>query len=104
TMAGRVVMHIKATYFANLVSGWNTLENVTLTIYRPNNLTYTLTCPQAQFNSNTKETEAKGGVRLTSSDGVDVQSAEMHFDGNRLTNHIPLQFKVGRWTGNAGSL
>jgi lipopolysaccharide transport protein LptA len=104
TMAGRVVMHIKATYLANLVSGWNTLENVTLTIYRPNNLTYTLTCPQAQFNSNTKETEAKGGVRLTSSDGVDIKSAEMHFDGNRLTNHIPVEFKVDLWTGKAGGL
>ena len=42
----------------------------------------------------------KGGVRLTSSDGVDIQTAELHFDGNRLTNHIPVQFKVDRWTAD----
>src|ERR1700682_2379659 len=104
TVAGREVMHIKATYFANLVSGWNTLENVTLTIYRPKNLTYTLSCPEAQFNSNTKETDAKGGVRLISSDGVAIQSAEMHFAGNRLANHVPVRCRVDRWTGNAGAL
>ena len=104
TVAGKVVMHIKATRLVSFQSGWNTLEDATLTIYRPTGLIYTLVCPQALFNSETKETEVKGGVRLTSSDGVDIQTAEMHFDGNRLTNHIPVQFKVDRWTGSAGAL
>lgn len=104
TINGRLAMHIKATHLISFVSGWNTLENVTLTIYRPNNLVYTLSSPSALFNSTTKETDVKGGVRLTSSDGVDIQTAEMHFDGNRLTNHIPVQFKIDKWTGTAGAL
>src|ERR1044072_3950819 len=75
-----------------------------MTIYRPTGLTYELVCPQAQFNSNTKEADAKGGVRVTSSDNVEVTTAEIHFDGNRLTNHIPVQFKIDEWVGNAGAL
>jgi lipopolysaccharide transport protein LptA len=104
TINGRTAMHIKAKIVVSFVSGWNSLDNVTLTIYRPNNLTYTLTSPSAVFNGTTKETDVKGGVRLISSDGVDIQTAEMHFDGNHLTNHVPVQFKVDRWTGTAGSL
>ena len=69
-----------------------------LTIYRPTGLTYELVCPQAQFNSNTKEADAKGGVRVTSSDSMEITTAEIHFDGNHLTNHIPVQFRVDRWT------
>src|SRR5205814_461896 len=66
--------------------------------------TYELVCPTAQFNSETKEADAKGGVKVTSTDGVEITTAEIHFDGNRLTNHIPVQFKIDRWNGNAGAL
>jgi LPS export ABC transporter protein LptC len=104
TIAGRVVSHITAKRVIAYQSSWNTLEDVALTIYRPNGLTYELICPQAQFNSETKEAEVKGGVRVTSSDGVVIQTAALHFDGNRLTNHIPVQFTVDRWSGNAGAL
>ncbi len=104
TVAGRVASHIRATRVVAFQSGWNTLENVQLTIFRPTGLTYELVCPEAQFNSETKEADAKGGVKVTSSDGVEMTTAEIHFDGNRLTNHIPVQFKIDRWTGNAGAL
>ncbi len=104
TIAGRVAMHVKATRLVAFTSGWNTLEDVQLTIYRPTGLTYELHCPRAQFNSNTKEAEVKGGVRVTTSDGVEITSAEMHYDGTHLTNHIPVQFKIDRWTGRAGAL
>jgi LPS export ABC transporter protein LptC len=104
TIAGRVVSRIRARRVVAYTSNWNTLEDVAMTIYRPNGLTYELQCPQAQFNSQTKEAEAKGGVKVTSSDGVVIQTAALHFDGNRLTNHIPVQFKVDRWNGNAGAL
>ncbi len=104
TIAGRVAAHIRAQRVVAFQSGWNTLENVQLTIFRPNGLTYELVCPQTQFNSETKEADAQGGVKVTSSDGVEITTAEIHFDGNRLTNHIPVQFKIDRWTGNAGAL
>lgn len=104
TINGHLAMHIKASVLVSFSSGWNTLDDVTLTIYRPNKLTYILSSPHALFNSSTKETDVKGGVRLTSSDGVDIQTAEMHFDGNHLTNHIPVSFKIDRWTGTAGAL
>jgi lipopolysaccharide transport protein LptA len=104
TIAGRVAMHIHAQRVVAYSSGWNTLENVQLTIYRPTGLTYDLVCPNAEFNSKSKEANLKGGVKLTSSDGVVVTTAEMHYDGSRLTNRIPVQFKIDRWVGNAGAL
>ena len=104
TIAGRIAMHIRAERVVAFQSGWNTLEDVHLTIYRASGLTYELVCPQAQFNSSTKEADAKGGVKLTSSDNVEITTAEIHFDGNRLTNHIPVQFVIDRWQGNAGAL
>jgi LPS export ABC transporter protein LptC/lipopolysaccharide transport protein LptA len=104
TMNGKVVAHIVAERVVAFQSGWNTLENVHLTLFRPTGLTYELMCPQAQFNSNTKEADAKGGVRVTSSDNTEIITAEIHYDGNHLTNHIPVSFRVDRWTGNAGAL
>ena len=104
TIAGRVVSRIRARRVVAFKSGWNTLEDVALTIYRPTGLTYELVCPQAQFNSNTKEADAKGGVKVTSSDGVEITTAEIHFDGNHLTNHIPVNFRIDRWTGSGGAL
>lgn len=104
TVAGRVVAHIVAERVVAFQSGWNTLENVHLTLYRPTGLTYELVCPQAQFNSDTKEADAKGGVRVTSSDNTEIITAEIHYDGNHLTNHIPVSFRVDRWTGNGGAL
>src|SRR6185436_6498173 len=104
TVGGRVVSHIVADEVVAFKSQWNTLKNVRLTLYRENGLSYELTCPEAEFNSETKEAEAKGGVRVTSNDGVDITTAQIHYDGNRLTNNIPVQFKVDRWHGKAGAL
>jgi LPS export ABC transporter protein LptC len=104
TIGGRVTFRIKAQRVVAFESRWSTLEGVQITIYRPTGLTYELVCPQAQYNSDTKEAEAKGGVRVTSSDGVEVSTAEIHYDGRRLTNKIPVQFKIDRWQGSGGAL
>src|SRR6476469_4327193 len=104
TIGGKVVSHIVAERVIAYKSQWNTLENVRLTLYRQNGLSYELSCPSAEFNSETKEADAKGGVRLTSTDGVDITTAQIHYDGNRLTNNIPVQFIIDRWHGTAGSL
>lgn len=104
TIGGRVVSRISATRVVAFESGWTTLEGVKMTLYRENGLTYELGCPQAQFNSQTKEAEAKGGVRVASSDGVEVVTAEIRYDGARLTNQIPVQFRIDRWQGRAGAL
>lgn len=104
TVGGRLAARIRARRLVGFVSNWNTLEDVQLTIFRPNGQTYELVCPSAQFNSETKEADAKGGVKVTSSDNVEVTTAEIHFDGSRLTNHIPVQFKIDEWVGNAGAL
>lgn len=104
TIGGRVVSRIRAARVVSFASGWTTLEGVQLTLFRPNNLTYDLIAPQAQYNSQTKEADAKGGVKVTSSDGVEVVTAEIRYDGTRLMNEIPVQFKIDRWTGNAGAL
>ena len=76
----------------------------TMTIYRPNGLTYELVCPQAQFNSQTKEADAKGGVtRDVERRRRDPTAADAL---RRQPPHEPHpgQFKVDRWTGNAGAL
>src|ERR1019366_5027397 len=104
TINGRISSRIRAQRVMAFPSGWNTLENVQMTIYRATGLVYNLTCPQAQFNSNTKESDAKGGVRVTSSDGVEITTAEIHFDGVHLTNHVAVNFKIDRWTGSGGAL
>ncbi|HUR81662.1 MAG TPA: LptA/OstA family protein [Thermoanaerobaculia bacterium] len=104
TIGGRVVSRISAARVVAFQSGWTTLEGVKLTLFRENGLTYELGCPQAQFNSQTKEAEAKGGVRVSSSDGVEIVTAEIRYDGARLTNQIPVQFRIDRWQGRAGAL
>lgn len=104
TIGGRVVSEIVAARVVSFESGWTTLEGVTLTLYRANGLTYVISCPEAQFNSETKAAEAKGGVRVSSSDGVEIRTAQIHYDGTRLTNDIPVQFRIDRWTGDAGAL
>jgi lipopolysaccharide transport protein LptA len=104
TIGGRVVSEIVATRIVSFTSGWTTLEGVTLTLYRENGLTYVISCPSAEFNSTTKQAEAKGGVRVTSSDGIEIKTAEVHYDGARLTNDIPVEFRVDRWNGKAGAL
>jgi len=104
TLGGRVVSEIVAARVVSFKSGWTTLEGVTLTIYRANGLTYVMSCPQAEFNSQTKEADAKGGVRVTSTDGIEIKTAEIRYDGARLTNDIPVDFRVDRWTGKAGAL
>ncbi len=104
TVGGRTVSHIVAERVIAYTSQWSTLEDVHLTLYRQNGLSYDLSCPQAEFNSETKEANAKGGVRVTSSDGVDISTSELHYDGNRLTNDIPVQFTIDRWRGTGGAL
>ena len=104
TIGGRVVSRISATRVVAFQSGWTTLEGVKLILYRENGLTYEVSCPQAQFNSQTKEAEAKGGVRVASSDGVEIVTAEIRYDGARLTNQIPVQYRIDRWQGRAGAL
>jgi len=104
TIGGRVVSRIRAKRVVPFQSGWTTLEGVQLTLFRPNNLTYDLIAPEAQYNSDTKEANAKGGVKVTSSDGVEVATAEIRYDGSRLMNDIPVTFKIDRWSGNAGAL
>ncbi len=104
TIGGRVVSEIVAERVVSFKSGWTTLEGVTLTLYRENGLTYVISCPSAEFNSATKEAEAKGGVRVTSSDGIEIRTAEIRYDGARLTNDIPVDFRVDRWNGKAGAL
>ncbi|HSY50678.1 MAG TPA: LptA/OstA family protein [Thermoanaerobaculia bacterium] len=104
TINGRISSRIRAQRVVAFPSGWNTLENVHMTIYRPTGLTYDLSCPMAQYNSNTKESDAKGGVHVTSSDGVVINTAEIHFDGTHLTNHVAVSFQVDRWNGTGGAL
>lgn len=104
TIGGRVVSRIRARRTMGFASGWYTLEDVHLTIYRENGEAYELVAPQAQFRPETKEAEAVGGVRITASDGVEIETASINFDGSRLVNRIPVRFRVDHWQGRAGAV
>jgi lipopolysaccharide transport protein LptA len=104
TIGGRVASEIVAARVVSYKSGWTMLEGVTLTLHRQNGLTYVISCPEAEFNSQTKAAKARGGVRVTSTDNMEIKTAEVRYDGTRLTNDIPVEFRVDRWTGKAGAL
>lgn len=104
TIGGKIVSRIRARRTMGFESGWYTLEDVHLTMYRDGGDSYELSAPQAQFKAETKEAEAAGGVRVTSSDGVLIETETIHFDGSRLVNRVPVRFKADQWEGNAGSV
>jgi LPS export ABC transporter protein LptC/lipopolysaccharide transport protein LptA len=104
TIGGRVVSRVRAERLNGFKSGWYTLERVELTVYRPNELTYVVLADQAQYHDKTKQAEIKGNVRVSSSDGVEVSTAQLEYDGARLVNRLPVQFVVDRWRGTAGGI
>ncbi|MEO8216035.1 MAG: LPS export ABC transporter periplasmic protein LptC [Acidobacteriota bacterium] len=104
TIGGRVVSRIKAKQTVGFVSGWYELKDVVLTVYRESGTVYELAAPQAQFQVKSKEASLAGGVLVTSNDGLMVQTNEIRFDGNQLTNHMPVQFSIDRWKGQAGGV
>ena len=104
TIGGRVVSQIRAQRTIGFSSGWYTLEDVWLTIFQEDGGSYQLRAPQAQFHHATKEARADGGVRLTSSDGTEIITDSIAFDGNRLVNRVPVRFAADQWTGRAGGV
>jgi lipopolysaccharide transport protein LptA len=104
SVGGRVVSRIRAGRTVGFASGWYTLEGVELTIFRPNGQSYQLVCPTAQFRPDTKEAEASGGVIVRSSDGVELATESMTFNGTKLTNRVPLRFRMDSWSGRAGGV
>jgi len=98
---GRTLSKITANKTVGFSSGWHTLEDVEVTIYRTDGGSYVVSAPSARFKSDTKRAEVRGGVRVTSGDGLDITTREIDFDGRRLTNGIPVKFKVDRWSGEA---
>jgi lipopolysaccharide transport protein LptA len=104
TVGGRVVSRIRARRTTGFESGWYTLEDAQLTVFRKGGGHYELVAPLAQFKATTKEAEIRGGVRLTSSDGIEILTSEIRFDGERIANRIPVEFKVDQWHGRAGGV
>ena len=104
TIGGRTVSYIRANRVVNYQSNWNTLEGVELKIYRLNGLTYELSCPTAEYNSVTKEANAKGGVQVVSSDGVNIQTAEITTAKREKVLAVPVQAVVVREVNKEGKV
>lgn len=104
SIGGRIVSRIRARRTTGFHSGWYALEDAHLTVYRREGGSVELVAPLAQFNAKTKEAEISGGVRITSSDGMEIRTEEVKFDGNRIVNRIPVAFRVGQWNGRAGAV
>jgi lipopolysaccharide transport protein LptA len=101
TLGDRVISRIRAEKTVGFQSGWYTLDNVELDIYRESGGVYTMTARSAEFNAESKEAQAEGGVLVTSDDGLEIRTESIVFDGRRLTNRIPVHFRVNRWSGTA---
>lgn len=104
SLGGRTISRIRARRTVGFASGWTTLEGVRLTLYRKDGGEYELTAEQAQFNLKTKEAEVQGGVQVRSSDGIELITEAMKFDGSSLVNDIPVSFKFDTWQGRAGAI
>lgn len=104
SLGGRMISRIRATRTTGFKSGWYTLEGVDLTLFGEGGVQYSITAEKAQFNPETKEAEAIGGVKLTSSEGIELRTATLGFNGTSANNKVPVDFKVGPWTGRAGGI
>lgn len=105
TIGGRVALKISARRTIAFQSGWFTLEEVKITVYQAGGQSYEISSPQAQVQKETRKAEARGGVKITSNQGVEISTASIHFDGKRVTNErIPVSFRVNEWVGSAGGL
>lgn len=104
SLAGRVTMKICAKRVIGFQSGWHRLEDVHLTVFRNNGQSYDISSTEAEVNAETKEAEARGGVKVVSSDGVELQTDSIRYDGKKLANKIPVRFKIDEWTGHAGGI
>lgn len=104
SLGGRMISRIRATRTVGFKSGWYTLEGIELTLFAEGGVQYSISAPNAQFNPETKEAEALGGVKVTSSEGVELRTATIRFNGTSATNKVPVDFKVGAWEGRAGGI
>lgn len=101
TVGDRLISRIRAARTVGFESGWYTLDRAELVIFREAGGAYTLTAPSVEFNAETKEARAEGGVIVTSEDDLDLRTEKFVFDGRRLTNDVPVRFRMGRWSGTA---
>lgn len=104
SIGGRVVSRIRARRTMGFTSGWYALEDAQITIYRANGGTYQMSAPLVQFQLKTKEAELKGEVRVNSSDGLVLVTRDLKFDGNRMVNSVPVEFRIDSWSGKAGGV
>ncbi|HEY0590874.1 MAG TPA: LPS export ABC transporter periplasmic protein LptC, partial [Thermoanaerobaculia bacterium] len=104
TVGSRVVSRIRARKTMGFTSGWYTLEQIQLTVFRENGQAYELAAPRAQFHMESTRAKAEGGVRISSIDGLLIETAAIDFDGSRLVNRIPVRFEADQWSGRAGAV
>lgn len=100
----RKVMSVKARKTVGFESGWYSLEEAILTFFRESGGTYTLEAPKVELQAQTREARAAGGVVVRSSDGLQVSTEALHFDGASLTNDIPVEFVMDGWSGRADGI
>jgi len=104
SIGGRIVSRIRATRTIGFESGWYALESVELALFSEDGVQYTVTAGHAQFNPETKQAEATDGVKVSSSEGLSIRTERVRFDGEHVTNKLPVDFEVGGWTGHAGRI
>lgn len=104
SLGGKMISRIRATRTTGFKSGWYTLEGVDLTLFGEGGVQYSITAQKAQFNPETKEAEAIGGVKVTSSEGIELSTSTLVFNGTSANNKVPVDFKVGGWSGRAGGI
>lgn len=103
-VGSRIVAKIRAKKTVGFESGWYRLEEARLTFFSEDGGSYELDAPRVELQSKTREARADGGVRVTSSDGLDLRTEAIVFDGTTLENEIPVRFTMPPWRGRANGV
>ncbi len=106
SLAGKPVFELRASETLGLVSGWYSLEGVTLKLFRKGGGTAVLRCDRARFNAKTRAAELDGSVHLELDDGSFVDTSTGRFDPRRRIFRSTSEVFFGDHSliGRAGSL
>ncbi len=106
SLAGKPVFELRAVETLGLVSGWYSLQGVTLKLFRKDGGVAMLRCDRARFNAKTRAAEMQGSVHLELEDGSFVDASTGRFDPHRRFFRSGGEVFFGNRTmlGRAGSL
>lgn len=104
SVAGKTVFILRADRTLGLSSGWQNIQGVQLELFREGKKTATLTCDNARFNPQTRDTRVSGAVHVQFGEGgfVDTESGRMDSSSRSFITHSKVVFSSGSAVGESG--